>query len=154
MPSNRVQLLRSIIDETRRLFHRLANVADGAHADLGLTASQRAVLEALSREGPQTVPHIARAKGVSRQHIQAIANVLVEQKRIETRDNPAHQRSALIALTPEGERCFQEIQERERIILEDLAQRFRLAELETTVRTLKRASELFGQVTIDPQEDE
>lgn len=97
MPMNRAQLLSSVIDETRRLFHCLASVA-----------SQKAVVETPSRDGPQ----IARAKGVSRQHIQTIANGLTEEKLIETHDNPAHQRSPLLALTSEGTRRFQDVQKR------------------------------------------
>jgi DNA-binding MarR family transcriptional regulator len=151
---NRAELLSSVIDETRRLFHCLANAAERAHADLGLTASQRAVLEALAFAGLQTVPQIARAKGVSRQHIQTIANALVDAALIETRDNPAHQRSPLLALTPEGERCFQQVQEREQAILAELAQRFRLADLETTARTLKTASGLLEQTNDEQGEDE
>jgi DNA-binding MarR family transcriptional regulator len=151
---NRAELLHAVIDETRRLFHRLANAAERAHADLGLTASQRAVLEALASAGPQSVPQIARAKGVSRQHIQTIANALVDAALIETRDNPAHQRSPLLALTPEGERCFQQVQQREQTILSELAQRFRLVDLETTARTLKTASRLLEQTNDEQGEDE
>jgi DNA-binding MarR family transcriptional regulator len=153
MPMNRAELLSSVIDETRRLFHRLANAADRAHTDLELTASQRAVVEALSRDGPQTVPQIARAKGVSRQHIQTIANGLVEEELIETRDNPAHQRSPLLALTSKGATCFQEVQEREQTILTELAQRFRLTDLDTTAQTLKAASQLLDQLNTEQGED-
>lgn len=153
MPMNRAELLSTVVDETRRLFHRLANAAEHAHADLGLTAGQRAVLEALSRDGPQTVPQIARAKGVSRQHIQTIANSLADEHRIETRDNPAHQRSPLLALTTDGHRCFHDVQERERTILDGLAQRFRLADLETTARTLKAASDLLERAKDERGED-
>ncbi len=145
MPMNRAELLHAVIDETRRLFHRLANAAERAHADLGLTASQRAVLETLFSAGPQSVPQIARMKGVSRQHIQSIANSLVDAALTETRDNPAHQRSSLLALTPEGEQCFQQVQQREQAILGELVQHFRLADLETTVQTLKTASALLEQ---------
>jgi hypothetical protein len=44
-------------------------------------------------------------------------------------------------------RCFREVQEREHTILGQLAQRFRLADLETTARTLKAARELLEQVS-------
>jgi DNA-binding MarR family transcriptional regulator len=151
---NRAELLHAVIDETRRLFHRLANVAERTHADLGLTASQRAVLETLSSAGPQSVPQIARAKGVSRQHIQTIANALLDAALIETRDNPAHQRSPLLALTPEGERCFQQVERREQAILAELAQRFRLADLDTAARTLKTASDLLEETHDERGEDE
>jgi DNA-binding MarR family transcriptional regulator len=151
---NRAERLSIVVDETRRLFHRLANAADRAHSDLGLTASQRAVLEALSRDGPQTVPQIARAKGVSRQHIQTIANALAEAGLIAARDNPAHRRSPLLTLSLDGERCFQRVQAREQAILAQLAQRFRLADLETTAHTLQAASQLLEQIHVEPAEGE
>lgn len=154
MPSSRTELLGTVIDETRRLFHRLANTAERAHADLGITASQRAVLEALFRSGPQTVPQIARTKSVSRQHIQTIANSLAGEDLIETRDNPAHQRSQLLALTAKGERCFHSVKERERAILGELAQRFRMADLETTARTLRTAGDLLERTRNEAEEEE
>ena len=91
--------LYRVIVQVRRLFHRLAEVADEAHRDLGVTASQRAVLETLSNDGPQTVPQIARRKAVTRQHIQILVNGLVERGHVALADNPAHQRSSLAALT-------------------------------------------------------
>lgn len=152
MPMNRTALLGTVIDETRRLFHRLARAAEHAHADVGLTASQRAVLEALSRGGPQTVPQIARAKKVTRQHIQTIANALVEENLVETRENPAHQRSPVLVMTTDGEQCFNQVQEREQTILTELSQRFRLADLETTARTLELASRLLEQSNAEQAE--
>lgn len=151
---NRAELLSTVIDETRRLFHSMANAADRVHADRGLTSSQRAVLEALFRGGPQTVPQVARAKSVSRQYIQTIVNSLADERLIETRDNPAHQRSPLLALTTAGTLCFQEVQQREREILNQLAQRFRLTDLETTARTLEAACALFERVGSSPGENE
>ncbi|WP_428266250.1 MarR family winged helix-turn-helix transcriptional regulator [Haliangium sp.] len=150
MPAKRADLLHAVIDETRRLFQLLTNTANRAYADLDITASQRAVLESLSADGAQTVPQIARAKRVSRQHIQSIANSLVRAGLVETRDNPAHQRSPLLALTPGGERCFREIQTREAAVLAELAQRFRLSDLEVTVKTMRAACELLDSADEDP----
>ncbi|MEZ4224761.1 MAG: MarR family transcriptional regulator [Polyangiaceae bacterium] len=135
MPT-KTESLASVIDETRRLFHRLANAAERLQADLDVTASERAVLEALAR-GSHTVPEIARSKGVSRQHIQTIVNSLASDDLVEARENPAHQRSSLLALTPAGERCFREIQKREQVVLGELAQRFRGSDLEKVAQTLK-----------------
>lgn len=145
MPSSRTDALRTVIDATRHLFHRLANAADAAHADLGVTASQRAVLEALARDGAQSVPQIARAKGVSRQHIQMIVNSLSAAGLVDARDNPAHQRSPLLVLTPDGERCFRDIGNREQEILTELAQSFRLGDLEVAAETLRKASDLVDE---------
>jgi hypothetical protein len=54
----------------------------------------RAVLEFLSRHGPASVPQIARRRFVTRQHIQALVNGLMEQ------DSSHSNRTPLIAVRP------------------------------------------------------
>ena len=114
----------------------LKALADEMHEDLGVTASMRAVLESLADEDEQTVPQIARTKGVSRQHIQVIVDALTKGAFVVLRDNPAHKRSALVALTNRGQSTFKEIRRREQAILEKLAADLPLNSLETTLKTL------------------
>jgi len=57
-----------------------------------LSAARRGVLRSLARLGPQTVPQMAGARPVSRQHIQTIVNALAADGLVETIDNPAHKR--------------------------------------------------------------
>jgi DNA-binding MarR family transcriptional regulator len=101
--------------EVRRLFHQLRASAEAIHEEQGsLPIAQRAVLESLHRDGAATVPALARARPVSRQHIQALVNALREAGLVETRPNPAHRRSPLVALTPAGRRRFLAMRARER----------------------------------------
>jgi DNA-binding MarR family transcriptional regulator len=67
------------------------------------------VLHTLAMQGPQTVPQIARARPVSRQHIQTIANGLIAEGLIESVDNPAHRRSRLLSLTPLGRARYENL---------------------------------------------
>lgn len=92
----------SVIEEARTLIHRSVAAVDRLHADLGVTAPMRAVLEFLDRAGPTTVSDIARDRGVSRQHIQTIVNDLADRELVDRLDNPRHQRAPLIALSPSG----------------------------------------------------
>ena len=108
------EIVTSVIDEVRLLHNRLVGLVDDLHRDSGITASQRAVLEFIGRNGPATVPTIARARGVTRQHIQTISNELGSLDLVEPQENPAHQRSPLIALTDSGRQTIDEIIERER----------------------------------------
>src|SRR3954464_3148661 len=79
--------------EVRLTFHQLKAAAEALHADPdGLGAAHRGVLESLHRDGAQSVPALARARPVSRQHIQVLANRLLELRLVETVQNPAHQR--------------------------------------------------------------
>ncbi|MDH4278365.1 MAG: MarR family transcriptional regulator [Acidimicrobiia bacterium] len=97
--------MTELIDEVRLLYNQFMELLDDLHRDVGLTPSQRAVLEHL-RRGEITVPSLARERGVTRQHIQSVVNDLVDLGLAETSDNPAHKRSPLIGLTPEGDRAI------------------------------------------------
>jgi DNA-binding MarR family transcriptional regulator len=64
---------------------------------------------------PRTVAEISRVLGMARQSIQRIADVLVDEGIAIYRDNPAHQRAKLLALTSSGEKALQVIQEAQRV---------------------------------------
>ena len=93
--------------ETRLLFQALRRWAESLHHGLGVTPPMRGVLELLLLGGPTTVPGIARARGVSRQHIQQQVDALLEREWVARRENPAHKRSPLIELTDEGRALIQ-----------------------------------------------
>ena len=63
---------------------------------------------------------------------------------VQPHDNPAHQRSVLIRATAEGERRFREAEARERALLQEAAQRFRLDDLDRTATTLRTLTDLLG----------
>ena len=106
-------------DEVRLLFHSMAQFADAVHDGRAVKASMRAVLEDLDRNGDATVPRIAQARRVSRQHIQVIVNDLAEAGLVALRDNPAHRRSRLVGLTPSGRTSIDEMLKTERGLLGD-----------------------------------
>ncbi len=135
MPGKAKDLAR-VIAGVRRCFWLLSSVSDEILADLGLTASLRAVLEHLNEFGPQTVPQIAREKSVRRQSIQALVNRLQSSGLVSLRDNPNHLRSVLVAMTPEGKAVFRKIQARETPLLAELAEALHASDFETTAETL------------------
>lgn len=104
----------SLVDEVRLLHHRLVALASELHRDLDLTPPQRAVLEYLYRHDAATVPGVARARGVTRQHIQTIANELLARDLVTASHNPAHRRSPLLGLTPAGRTLIETVLHRER----------------------------------------
>jgi DNA-binding MarR family transcriptional regulator len=89
------------------LFHALKQWSDTLHAELGMTAAMRGVLELILLGGAATVPDMARVRGVSRQHIQQQVDALLERGLLERQDNPAHKRSSLIALNDKGRALIQ-----------------------------------------------
>jgi DNA-binding MarR family transcriptional regulator len=120
MSSREVAFLR-LGGVVRHLFHQLRAVAETATpVSDGFTASHRAVMESLTTHGAQTVPALARARPVARQHIQVLVNDLAAMGWVETRPNPAHKRSALVALTPAGVRRFELIRRAESKVLESM----------------------------------
>jgi DNA-binding MarR family transcriptional regulator len=112
-----VSEMEDFLNEVRLLWHRLLQVGEQLHAQEPITLGMRAVLEQLARGGPSTVPEIARARYVTRQHIQMLVNGLSEQKLVAFQNNPAHKRSPLVRLTPKGERTIERMLEKERRLL-------------------------------------
>ena len=111
MNSSRAKTLYQLIWQTRRLFQRLRATSDELLDATGINSSQRAVLEFLHGQPPQTVPAIARERTVSRQHIQTVVNDLLELGLVEAIDNPSHKRSPLIRTTAAGEALFASIRD-------------------------------------------
>lgn len=61
----------------------------------------------LVKDGPQTVPEMARSRPVSRQHCQTIINALEAQGLVEFVDNPKHKTSKLVRATKKGRARFE-----------------------------------------------
>ena len=133
--------LYRVIWRTRRLFQTLRSVSDVVLEDSGINASQRAVLEFLHQEAPQTVPRIASKRSVSRQHIQHVVNELLELDLVEIRLNPAHKRSPFFCLTNKGKTLYSVIRKMEDKLLEDLSDQFGKKELVRTAETLQAIEE-------------
>ena len=92
---------------------------------------------ALAKErGPLTVPQIARMRPVARQHIQKLANEMAADGLVVFVDNPAHKRSRLVRLTPEGEAAHDALFGRMVALCERLARGMDAAALRTTAETL------------------
>jgi len=112
-----IEAVESLIDETRLLFHHMKWAAEQLHAAEEITAGMRGVLFSLDRSGPLTVPQLAKARPVSRQHIQMLVNPLVERRCVELVDNFAHKRSKLVRLTAKGRRLVDRMRKREAKVL-------------------------------------
>ncbi|WP_285733469.1 MarR family winged helix-turn-helix transcriptional regulator [Nocardiopsis sp. ATB16-24] len=84
-----------------RLNGQLLSVAEELARSAGLTAARWQVLGAVTTE-PLSVSAIARRLGTTRQSVQRLADLLVEQGLAEYRPNPAHSRAKLLAPTERG----------------------------------------------------
>ena len=90
-----------------RLHGALLQWGDKLVEPLGLTSARWQMLGAMALAGePLTAPQIGNAMGVTRQGAQKQLNLLLELGLVAARPNPAHQRSPLYALTPDGSRLY------------------------------------------------
>jgi len=116
--------------------HRLAALGAAAGA-VGARGGTWGFMKSLDDGGPQTIPELAAARPVSRQHIQKLASELQARGWLTTRPNPRHKRSFLLDLTPAGRRQLRAldrtIQQTLRAHLGDVPS----GELRQTLRTLE-----------------
>lgn len=130
-----------LILEIRAAFRALRAFSDQMNEPRGITAARRAVMEYLSDHGAATVPQIAEAKSVSRQHIQTVADELVASGLAEWADNPAHRRSRLLALSLQGTKVFDDIRRDEAAYLQTLSQAMDAGSIATGRQALQELRE-------------
>jgi len=143
MKTNRVLALLKLFDETAVLFHRLRVVAAEVHGQRESSAGRRGILQSLGRLGPQTVPQLARARPVSRQHVQMLVNELLKEGLVATEENPAHRRSSLLCLTAKGNRQLQAMKRRERRLLAHIPFALPTQEIDQAACTLQSVRQLL-----------
>lgn len=136
--------LDDLLDQVRLLWHVLVQAAERLHEGERVTLGMRAVLEFLARNGPAAVPEIARRRQVTRQHVQALVNDLLELRLVTLDDNPAHRRSALVRLAPEGRKTIDRMQRRERRFFDDLELDAKPGDLRRAAATLSAVREALG----------
>ena len=126
----------ALVDEVRLTFHVLTNYARSAHREVD--PSGRAVLEFVCTNPPTAVPDIARARGVSRQHIQTIVNTLRDDGLVEALDNAAHRRSPLIVPSRAGATLMERIAGRERMQLQTVMERLDIDHVRDATETVSQ----------------
>jgi DNA-binding MarR family transcriptional regulator len=136
-------VLQDVVDQAVGLFHILQALAEQLHEQGELTAGRRGILQSLDRIGPQTVPQLARARPVSRQHIQMEVNQLEADELVELIDNIAHKRSRLVRLTSQGKASLEAMYRREAAFYTTLEIAIPKEVLRSTAETLSALRELF-----------
>ena len=106
-PDTATQAITQLTLTAFRLNGVLLHWGDRLVAPLGLTSARWQMLGAIALAGtPLTAPQIGEAMGVTRQGAQKQLNLLVEQGLVASHPNPAHRRSPLHALTPQGHELY------------------------------------------------
>ena len=135
--------LRAVVDETIALFHRVRWVAEQIYVADGRSLPRRGILRGLVRYGPRTVPQLARARAVTRQHTQEVVDQLVADGLVERVTNPAHARSRLIRATARGAAVVAQMDAVDVRVLEAIGGELSVRELAITVRMLRAVREAF-----------
>jgi len=125
-----------------RLNGQFLTVAEELAGPAGLTAARWQVLGAVLGD-PLPVSGIARAMGITRQSVQRVADLLVEQGLAEYRPNPAHRRAKLLAPTEAGRAAVARIEPGHEVLADRLAEAFGQEELTEAVHVLERLSKVL-----------
>ncbi|MCP4082830.1 MAG: MarR family transcriptional regulator [Planctomycetaceae bacterium] len=122
------------------VFHRLRAFGDAFHKEHGITTPMRGVMLSLFDRGAQTVPHLAAARPVSRQHIQTIVDALTDRGLVLIKPNPVHKRSSLVDLSEDGYELFAKVREDEMTVFSDAFADFGIDDLRATQHVLTNLS--------------
>lgn len=120
-----------------RLNGLLIAVGDAMAQPSGQTSARWRVLAAID-SGPLSVAQIARAWWLTRQSVQRVADVLVEDGLATYEDNPSHRRAKLVRITRRGLEALREIRLRQRTWAESLGEEIGEPELREANATLAR----------------
>lgn len=140
VPSDLAELLELI----PAVFHRLSAATSLLHGDEGLTAGKRGVLISLARQGPTSVAALAHQRPVSRQFMHRLIDEMTTEGWVETRTNPDHKRSPLVALSRQGSSAVAKIVEVELEALTRLANAFSGPEVEAALGVLRTLATLLS----------
>lgn len=134
------RLMSATVKTVFRLNGQLLAIAETLARPAGLTAAWWQVLAAVLDE-PRSVAEIARTVGVTRQSVQRIADLLVDDGLAEYRPNPAHRRSKLLCPTDDGRAAVRRIGPAHAELARDLADKIGHAELAELLEGLEQLSD-------------
>lgn len=107
-----MQAFQRLVSEIFRLNGELLAAGERLGKDLGMSPARWQALATIRNE-PLTVADIARRLGLTRQSVQRTINALRRDGLVRTLPNPGHRRSHLIELTPDGDRAWQQLRDRQ-----------------------------------------
>ena len=129
-----------------RLNGLLIAEGDALTEKLGLTHARWKVIGAIALSNAGlTVPGVARVLGQSRQAVQRITDVMVEDGLLAYQRNPKHKRSVLITLTEEGNHVYNMLREQQDPWVMENTQEIPIEELDQALRLICRLINKFDK---------
>lgn len=126
-----------------RLAGYLTEAGDALTKPLGQSSARWQVLAAAAH-GPMSVAQIAGVLGMSRQGVQRVADLLVDDGLAEYQPNPRHKRAKLLRLLPKGEEVLAEIRVRQTAWANALGAHFNSDDLSASEKLLKQIAEVLA----------
>lgn len=117
-----------LVVQVMQLNGLLTAAGDALAAPAGQTSARWQVLAAVE-DAPLSVAQIARAMNLTRQSVQRVADLLVEEGLSAYENNPAHARAKLLRLTAKGRKALQTIQAGQKVWANALAEGMNEAQL-------------------------
>lgn len=142
-------LLSGVALTAFKLNGQFLSVAEDMARPAGLTAAWWQVLGAVLQE-PLPVSGIARQMGITRQSVQRIANILVDEGLAEYLPNPAHRRAKLLQPTGTGREAVSRIDPAHAALADRLASALGIDTFRETLDTLNRLSEVLDSINVEP----
>ena len=102
-------------------------------------------MRSLAQLGPLTVPQIAQMRPTSRQRMQRLADELAAQGLVEFIDNPKHQRSKLVQMTPRGVAHYRELNAGLLLIASSMGVDSSEADIRTAIKTVQGLSDAMTE---------
>lgn len=144
-PTSARALVPIIVADIYEIAGRFRDQGEAIARTVGQTQARWQVLSAASGQ-PHTVPQIARVLGVTRQNVQRIANLLVEDGAAEYRENPDHRGSPYIILTRRGHAALEAITSAAAGHHARLVRKLSSSEVVSLRRGLRRLLEAFTDI--------
>jgi DNA-binding MarR family transcriptional regulator len=145
--ANAQSLVPIVIADVYELAGRFRDCGEAIARTVGQTQARWQVLSAASG-APHSVPQIARVLGVTRQNVQRIADLLVEEGSALYQDNPDHRASPHLVLTRRGRTALEALTKAASGYHARLARKLSSADVVSLQRGLRRLLDALSE--IDP----
>jgi DNA-binding MarR family transcriptional regulator len=109
---SKAEAIAELMLEVAQCFFRIRAVGQKTGLITSWGGGAFGFLRSLALLGPLTVPQIAQMRPTSRQRMQRLADELAAEGLVKFVDNPKHQRSKLVQLTPRGDLRYRELNAR------------------------------------------
>jgi DNA-binding MarR family transcriptional regulator len=148
--ANPQSLVPIMVADVYELAGRFRDRGEAIARTVGQTQARWQVLSAASA-APHTVPQIARVLGVTRQNVQRIADLLVEEGSAQYADNPDHRASPHLVLTRRGRATLETLTKAASGYHARLARKLSPSDVVAIQRGLRRLLEALSDIDpLDP----